>query len=68
MSATSSRSDIFLTKLFNKNADSFGMKVEIKTISPIVIKTELVERFPSDPVWYLKFINPIANIAYEPNL
>ena len=50
MSATSSRSDIFLTKLFNKNADSFGMKVEIKTISPIVIKTELVERFPSDPV------------------
>jgi hypothetical protein len=50
MSATSSRSDIFLTKLFNKNVDSFGMKVEIKTISPIVIKTELVERFPSDPV------------------
>jgi hypothetical protein len=48
--------------------DTFGIKVRIKTTPPIVINNELVERFPSEPVWYLRLINPIARSAYEPNL
>jgi hypothetical protein len=47
---------------------SFGIKVKARTTAPIVISKELLDKFPSDPVWYRRLINPIAKSAYAPNL
>ena len=48
--AISITKDNFLIGPFKSIDDTFGIKVRIKTTPPIVINTELVERFPSEPV------------------
>ena len=42
--------EINLVTFFNKIFETLGIKVDPRTTAPIKIKTELLERFPSDPV------------------
>lgn len=56
-----------LTNLFAKKEFSFGMKVNSNPINPSAINTELLFKLLAFPVWYRRFIKPIAKIAYEPN-
>jgi hypothetical protein len=42
--------EINLVTFFNKKSEILGIKVNPRTTAPIKIKTELLERFPSDPV------------------
>jgi hypothetical protein len=47
---TKAANEINLVTLFNKILDILGIKVNPRITAPIKIKTELLERFPSEPV------------------
>ena len=53
--------------IFNKNKFlKPGIKVINRTAKPSNINTELLGKFAALPVWYRKFIRPIASMAYAP--
>jgi len=39
-----------MTDLFNNVDEMRGIKVKIKTSKPVTINSELLERFPSEPL------------------
>jgi hypothetical protein len=63
INTTKAVNEINLVTLFIKIFEILGIKVNPRITAPIKIKTELLERFPVDPVWYLRLIKPVANKA-----